>query len=196
MFMKIIVLFKFMKIIVLLKIICCFIFLFGVSFAQISSDCPQKDFSKFSHLVGTWKVEWKNRIAPPSEYETTTATSKIEKNEVGCVLTENFSGFVKGKPFNVLILLNFESSESMERIWLDSEHGQFLILKGVSDKELTRFQWEKDMGERKLILKNEYRDLQKDSFTSETFLSTDSGKTWNMVQHAKYSREGVGKTIK
>jgi hypothetical protein len=72
---------------------------------------------------------------------------------------------------------------------MDSGHGQFLTFKGVQDGETVRFEWEKNLGERILMLKHEYQKIQTNSFETTTRLSTDSGKTWNIVRKSIYQRQ-------
>ena len=154
---------------------------------QTASQCARSEFRLFAPLVGKWDVEWTNRVAP-GKYAKTKATSNIERDPIGCMLTEHFFGEVNGQPFTTVVLLNFGNAEKLERILIDSGHGQFLSFEGTSVDNAIRFEWQRDLGTRRLMVRHDYRDIQADSFATEWFLSPDSGKTWEVVEQAKYRR--------
>jgi Protein of unknown function (DUF1579) len=153
-----------------------------------SAACARAEFQLFLPLVGNWKAKWRNRIAP-GKYEETTATARFARDAIGCLLVEHFFGTVKGHQFTAVIMLNFGNSEELQRIWLDSEHGQFLQFTGVRDGDTVRFEWQRVTDTGRLMLRHEYRDIKADSFVTGTYLSTDGGKTWDLVQQASYRRQ-------
>ena len=51
-----------------------------------------------------------------------------------------------------------------------------------------RFEWRRDLGERVLRLRHSYLALAPDSFTTQTELSADDGRTWDIVAHVVYRR--------
>lgn len=155
---------------------------------QTASSCARSEFRLFAPLVGKWDVQWTNRVAP-GKYAETKATSHIEPDPIGCMLTEHFFGEVNGRPFTTVVLLNFGNAEKLERILIDSGHGQFLFFEGTRLDNAIRFEWQRDLGTRRLMTRHDYRDIQADSFATEWFLSPDSGKTWEVVERAKYRRQ-------
>lgn len=155
---------------------------------QSAVTCARPEFQLFLPLVGHWKVKWKNRIAP-GKYEDTTGTARLDRDPIGCLLVEHFFGTVNGRQFTALIMLNFGNSEGLQRISLDSEHGQFLQFTGVRNGDPVRFEWQRVNDTRRLVLRHEYREIKADSFNTGTYLSTDGGKTWDMVQQANYQRQ-------
>jgi hypothetical protein len=154
---------------------------------QTAPACARSEFRLFLPLAGTWDVEWTTRVTP-GKYVSTKAVSRIDRDSIACVLVEHFFGEVNGKPLTSLVLLNFANPEKLERILIDSGHRQFLSFTGEQESNTVRFEWQRDLGTRRLMTRHDYRDIQADSFTTEWFLSPDSGKTWEMVQQAKYRR--------
>jgi hypothetical protein len=57
-----------------------------------------------------------------------------------------------------------------------------------------RFEWQRVNDTRRLVLRHEYREIKADSFNTGTYLSTDGGKTWDMVQQAITSGDVNGGT--
>jgi hypothetical protein len=168
-----------------------FIALFGATVQaqqpQDTSPCVRAESKLFLPLVGNWTIQWTDRTEP-GKYAQSTARASIERDSTGCTLVEHFFGERGGRRFTALALLSFGNVEELQRVWLDSDHGQFLHFTGSRDGEVIRFQWQRDLGDRRLMLKHEYRAIQADSFNTETHLSTDGGKTWDVVQAAKYKR--------
>jgi hypothetical protein len=149
--------------------------------------CPRPELQAFLPLLGSWNVQWTDRIAP-GKYAEVKASARIEKDAIPCVLVEHFAGERNGRPFTALSLLSF-GGEKLERVWIDSEHGQFIHFDGAATAEGAHYEWQRDLGNRRLMLKHEVRALQAGSFLTETHLSPDGGKTWDLVSRAKYSRQ-------
>jgi len=149
--------------------------------------CARPEFQLFQQLVGKWQVEWTDRIAP-EKFAESMATAQIENDPTGCILVEHFTGERNGHPFAALILLGFGITEKLQRLLIDSEHGQFISFDGSKYGDVYRFEWQRDLGTRRLQLKHEYRNIQPNSFSTETLLSDDNGQTWNIVQRGLYRR--------
>ena len=155
---------------------------------QNTSPCVRSESQLFLPLVGKWKVQWTVRVEP-GKYAQTAATAVIERDSVGCTLVEHFFGERNGRRFTAMALLNFGNAEELQRVWLDSGHGQFLHFTGARDGNVIRFQWQRDLGNRILMVKYEYRAIRPDSFDTELHLSGDGGKTWEVVERASYQRQ-------
>jgi len=154
--------------------------------ANAAPACQRPELQTLLPTVGEWNVQWTDRIAP-GKYAEVKATARVERDPMGCVLVEHFAGERDGRPFTALSLLSF-GGEKLERVWIDSEHGQFIHFEGAKEGDGVRFEWQRDLGARRLMLKHDVRAVQADSFVTETQLSSDSGKTWDLVSRAKYTR--------
>jgi hypothetical protein len=149
--------------------------------------CARKEASLLLPLVGAWSVTWTNRTEP-GKYETVQATSQFARDQVGCILTERFTGRARELPYQALSVINFGHAEALERIALDSLHGQFLFFTGSAYDRGVRFEWVSPKNNGRLRLRHEYRSLQPDTFQTQTDLSTDGGATWVKVNAADYRR--------
>ena len=138
---------------------------------------------------GEWDVHWRDRVAP-NRYTTTRARATIEATARGCGLLERFEGSREGRPFAAVTLVGPAGEDSLERVWQDSEHGALLVFQASARSSPLRFDWSRDMGERVLRLRFTYLAVAADSFTTETELSPDGGRTWQQVSRAEYRRRG------
>lgn len=154
--------------------------------AQRVPPCAQTGFEKITALQGTWDVEWSNRISP-GHFEQTVAHSQIEATIPQCVLVERFSGTVRGRPFWATGLITV-SPGSIQRVWVDSEHGEPLLFHGQWAVDTLTFEWERNLGERKIRLRHLYIDVGNSSFHTLTYLATSVGAPWELVSEARYHR--------
>ena len=154
--------------------------------AQVST-CPSPAIAALAGTRGEWDVTWRDRLAP-GRYDTTQARATIEPAAGGCGLLERFEGTREGRPFAALSLIGPAAGDSLQRIWQDSGHGVLLVFAGSSRTSPARFEWRRDLGERVLRLRYTYLALAPDSFTTQTELSPDGGKTWAVVAHLVYRR--------
>jgi hypothetical protein len=149
--------------------------------------CPAPAIAALAGTRGEWDVTWRDRVAP-GRYDTTQAHATIEPTAAGCGLLERFEGTREGRPFAALSLIGPAAGDSLQRIWQDSGHGVLLVFGGSSGTGPPQFEWRRDMGERVLRLRHTYLALAPDSFTTQTELSTDDGRTWDVVAHLVYRR--------
>jgi hypothetical protein len=149
--------------------------------------CPAPAIATLESTRGEWDVTWRDRVAP-GRYETTRAHATVAPTAGGCGLLERFEGTREGRPFAALNLIGPAAGDSVQRIWQDSGHGVLLVFGGSSGTSPPRFEWRRDMGERVLRLRHTYLALAPDSFTTQTELSTDDGRTWDIVAHLVYRR--------
>jgi len=154
---------------------------------QVKPACARPEFPLFEPLVGSWDVEWTNRVSP-GKYLISKAISTIDRDPIGCMLTEHFLGERGGEPFTVLMLMNFRRAEKLERMLIDSGHGQMLFFEGSKNDAAVRFEWQRDLGTRRVMARHDYKDIRADSFSTVFSLSSDSGQTWEVVEQAKYRR--------
>jgi hypothetical protein len=155
--------------------------------APETNPCPRPEYELFARIVGRWNVHWRDRIAP-GKYAETDATSEVTRDPIGCVIAERFSGTRGGRPYRFLAFISFANDKRLQQLWLDSAHGEFLEFTGTGITDGARFDWERDLGNRRLLLKREYHIGDNDAFVTETYLSPDGGATWDQVSRAQYRR--------
>jgi uncharacterized protein DUF1579 len=156
--------------------------------AQNAGGCARSESQALSVLVGRWKVRWRDRTSP-GIYAETDATSTIENDPTRCLIVEHFSGTRAGERFAATALIGFGNADHLQLLLVDSAHGEFLEFEGTKKSEIVRFEWTKDLGGRRIMLRRDYRVEGRDSFTVEMQLSTDSGSTWDLVSRAQYQRQ-------
>lgn len=156
--------------------------------AQGSTSCVRPEYEIFLRVVGRWKVQWRDRVAP-GKYADTEATSQIESDPIGCLLVEHFSGTRDGQVYQFVSLVSFGNKDRLQQLWMDSAHREFLEFNGRRVGEVIRFEWERDMGNRRMMLRRDYRFVSADAFDTQTYLSPDSGATWDLVSRAQYTHQ-------
>ena len=138
---------------------------------------------------GNWLVTWLDRVTP-GQYATSQGRATVQPTAGGCGLLERFEGRRTGRRFSALSLIAAAGKDSLQRVWQDSEHGALLLFAADARAHPLRFEWSRDLGDRVLRLRLTYRALTSDSITTETELSPDGGKTWELVARLQYRRGG------
>jgi hypothetical protein len=133
-------------------------------------------------------VEWTNRVGP-GQFERTTGRSLVETAIPHCTLLERFTATVRGHPFWATILLTVAASDTVRRVWIDSEHGEPLLFAGRWDGDTLRLEWARDLEDRQLRLLHLYFAITPDSFRTVTYLSPSASTAWELVAEATYHRE-------
>ena len=151
--------------------------------------CPSLALARLASTRGTWTVQWLHRVAP-EQYATSEARSSIEATSQGCGLLERFAGVRAGRAFEALTLIAPAGGDSLHRVWQDSEHGGLLLFTADARASPLRFEWSRDLGDRVLRVRTTYRALTAAGFTTETELSPDGGRTWQLVARQEYRRSG------
>lgn len=161
----------------------------AASQAPPDAACPSPALTRLVVTRGSWVVQWVDRVAP-GQYATSEARSTIETTAGGCGLLERFEGTRSGGRFEALTLIGAAGADSLQRVWQDSAHGALLLFAAAARGDPLRFEWSQDLGERMLRLRTTYRALTAAGFTTETELSPDGGRTWQLVSRMDYRRSG------
>ena len=151
--------------------------------------CPPPALAQLAFTRGTWVVRWLDRVAP-EQYATSEARATVESASGGCGLLEHFDGVRAGRRFESLTLIAPAGGDSLHRVWQDSEHGAVLLFTADTRTQPLRFEWSRDLGDRVLRLRTTYRVQTTERFTTETELSPDDGRTWQLVARLDYHRRG------
>ncbi|MCK9410480.1 MAG: hypothetical protein M0R68_15235 [Bacteroidetes bacterium] len=171
-----------------MKAILVILFFCVVSQAQDRNGRDSHRTQQLNLLVGNWTVRWKDRIAP-GQYVETLATARIENDSLAAILVEHFHGKRIDRDLTAVSFINLAHPNILQRVFKDSDHGEFLYFEDRSDSSMIRFLWQRTMESRRLMLKHEYQYIQADSFATLTTLSTNAGVTWDIVQQARYKRQ-------
>jgi hypothetical protein len=162
----------------------------GKSFGQDmhhSASCNSRASELLLPLTGDWIVDWIFRNTQ-GNYDHSTAVAHLEKDSIGCMLTEHFYGTRDGKELAMFSIINFSNSGELQKLYFDTGHGRFLLFKGVQDKDSIQFTWENKMDNKTLISRKLYRHILPDNFEIISYLSQDGGMNWEMVESEKYRR--------
>lgn len=149
--------------------------------------CPRPVLARLAALAGRWSVEWSYTVdGQLRAIEQATAT--IDLAAGGCVVRERLEGQLQGRQLAVTTLVAAPSDDSLQRVYIDSDHGAFLVFDGVSTGDTLRFTWRWDLGTRYQVVRHEYQALDRTSFATETHMSPNDGAEWVVVQRARYRR--------
>lgn len=154
---------------------------------SINYPCQYTGNQMLTKLIGTWKVETKDRISP-GNYENNAGVSVISTGINGCSVEESYKGIFKEKHYAVEATMYMKHSMQIQRVYYDSEHSNVMVLDGVIDEKGFELNWTRDPNEKKMQVKFRLDFTATDTFEWTTQLSTDYGDTWQMTHHWRYSR--------
>jgi hypothetical protein len=159
----------------------------GIAPGQDRPACPAPVLARLATIRGAWIVRWLDRLAP-QKYAASMARSTIETTAGGCGLLERFAGLRAGERFEALTLIAPAGDDSLQRMWQDSEHGAILLFTADLRADPLRFEWSRNLGGRVLRVRMTYLMLATEGFITETELSPDDGRTWQLVSRQEYRR--------
>lgn len=154
-------------------------------FAQY--ECQNPNFSTLALLTGSWEVRTTDRTRP-GEYEENTGTAEITVLFDQCAIEQKYSGIFKEKDYAFKSILICADSTNAQAMWLDSNHGRFMILAGEISSDSIVVRWQREFTNRTMIVKHKFSELQKNSFKMESFLSPNSGADWQLTHRRLYTR--------
>jgi hypothetical protein len=149
--------------------------------------CPRPPLTRLAQLAGHWSVEWGYAVEGELRaVENASATIDIAASS--CAVRERLEGRLRGAPLAVTTLTAASTDDSLERVYVDSEHGAILVFAGAIIGDTIRFLWRRDLGARRQLLRHDYFALTPASFATETRMSPNGGGDWIIVQRARYRR--------
>ncbi|HCR69821.1 MAG TPA: hypothetical protein DIW23_00125 [Anaerolineae bacterium] len=153
-----------------------------------------EEIKKLHILIGNWNVEFQTRLSENDSFVTYQVKSSIVSILGGAFLQEQIVIPASNGKVELMGILGYDRYRNVYRFsWLDDTYAVFDIHEG---------NWEGD----KLVVNNlcsgttfrfqgqeifsgmTWRDITKDSFTMESNLSFDGGKTWFTQAIANYTR--------
>ena len=160
----------------------------NVASAQIST-CPRQALTRLANLAGDWNVEWRWGWGVDADSTMVQdATARIELSARGCAVVEQLHGTLRGRPLAVTAMIAAPTDDSLQRAYVDSEHGGILLMNGEVRGDTLTFRWGRDLGTRRLLVRAQYFHITPDLFEARTLTSPNSGATWVEVQRVRYHR--------
>lgn len=149
--------------------------------------CQYANQGMLSKLMGTWKVESKDRTSP-GNYEMNTGISVISGGIQGCSIRESYQGIYKEKSYATESILLMTDSLQVQRLYFDSEHASTMVFNGEINSEGMKLLWIRNQERKKMQVKFELTFEGANSFAWKTHLTTDFGETWQLTHHWQYTR--------
>ena len=149
--------------------------------------CPRPALARLAVLAGRWSVDWAY-LADGQLRTVEHATATIDITVGGCAVRERLEGQLRGRQLAVNTLVAAPTDNTLQRVYIDSDHGTFLVFDGLSAGDTIRFLWRRDLGTRQQLVRHEYSALNQESFATETYMSPNDGVDWILVQRARYRR--------
>lgn len=151
--------------------------------------CPRPSLARLAGIVGRWRVAWRWGYGVDSDSTVVRrAVATISWGAGRCVLIEQLTGVLRGRPLAVAVMVTAPTNDSLQRTYVDSEHGTALVMNAEARGDTLRFAWGRDLGTRQLLVRHEYFGFTPAGFETRTLTSPNSGTDWVVVQRASYRR--------
>lgn len=151
--------------------------------------CPGPALARLAQTVGRWRVTWRWGWGVDDDSTMVQrASATIELVADKCGLLERVTGTLRGRPLAIADMVTAPSTDTLQRAYVDSEHGALLLMTGQAHGDTVRFLWSKDLGNRHLLVRHEYFDITPTGFETRTWTSPNGGTDWVVVQSASYRR--------
>lgn len=168
-----------------------FCFLFAVVISSIGQEkmysCQNPAYQNLKQLIGTWKVETKDRTSP-GNYEMNNGKSIITVLIEGCGIKESFRGTYKNKNYAREVQIAGKDSSGIQMSVLDSEHNSFSILDGEIENGKMIVYWYRNKDVKRLQSKYILTIETNNRFEFSSYLSTDYGEKWALTHERIYKR--------
>jgi len=149
--------------------------------------CPRPVLARLAALAGRWSVDW-SYLVDGQLRAVEQATATIDIAAGGCAVRERLEGQLGGHQLAVNTVVAATNDDTLQRVYIDSDHGTFLIFEGTNAGDAITFLWRRDLGTRQQLVRHEYLALDRTSFATETHMSPNDGVEWILVQRARYRR--------
>jgi hypothetical protein len=149
--------------------------------------CPRPALARLAALAGRWSVDW-SYLVDGQLRTVEQATATIDVAAGGCAVRERLEGQLGGRQLAVNTVVAATNDDTLQRVYIDSDHGTLLMFEGSSSGDAIRFLWRRDLGTRQQLVRHEYLALSGASFATETQMSPNDGVEWILVQRARYRR--------
>lgn len=168
-----------------MKVVILFFLLSTVGFAQFP--CDNSNFRLVENILGQWSVETTDRIKP-GEYQQNSGTMEIRPVFGKCGFEEIYAGEFKGQKYAFRAIVMFGDSTNVRKMWLDSQHGNFMLLEGEVFADSIVVKWQRELSNRTMQVKHVYRLDQSPLLISESYLLPRKGEQWQLTHKRTYRR--------
>ncbi|MBD3637985.1 MAG: hypothetical protein HUJ25_11575 [Crocinitomicaceae bacterium] len=160
------------------------LWLLFLMFLSFGAQAQDEDIAHaFDFWVGTWEAKWTNKKG-----ETIYGENVVSKTAGGKVILENFSD-TTNQFFGTSISVFSPVDSSWHQAWADNSGG-YIDLIGVVEGDIRIFQTKAvKYGDRTIVRRMIFYNIQPDSFTWDWEVSTDGGKTWKLAWQIVYTRK-------
>jgi hypothetical protein len=152
-----------------------------------ATTCPRPALARLATLVGDWTVVWDWRMGD-SLLTVEDAHATITRATAGCTLIEQLEGRLRSAAIEVTSVIAAPTADSLQLVYIDSEHGALLNFEGSAQGDTIRLIWSREAGQRRLIVRREYSEIRPHHFEVQALMSPDGGRTWILVHRARYER--------
>jgi len=153
--------------------------------------CQNPVLAPFATLAGTWDVAVASRLSGnPTDWDTTTAVSTIERAMRDCAWIERYEGRRRATPFEVVrVYGSAPGHRGLSVVAADSEHGALYLSTGAADSTgMVSFYTQVTTPAGEVRLRFRLLAIGADGFTTENHRSPDGGATWDLTGRAVYRR--------
>lgn len=149
--------------------------------------CRAEDLARADFLAGDWTITSRVR-GPSGGWERSAARSRISWRLDGCVLVEEWSGEVDGRPLERFGLLAYDArEEKWDWTGVDSGHGNLISSEGRFRDDGALVLLHSEMrGGRLLIDRTIITPVSEGRFDLVMESSPDAGATWREVWRMEY----------
>jgi hypothetical protein len=157
---------------------------------ELAPACANPTLAQLRFLEGAWIVQARSRLsASPTDWETTVATSRIEREMRGCLVLERYTGTRRGSPYEALRVFAAKAEDRrLQVVVSDSAHGPLFLYEGSAEPGGLAFYMPVKTAAGSVLLRLRFNDIGAEAFVAESQRSVDDGKTWDTTGRAEYRR--------
>jgi broad specificity phosphatase PhoE len=156
--------------------------------------CGAAERAFLSSLAGAWEAESRVRVAP-DEYADARSTVESTIALGGCGLVSVHELTVDGSVRSEVHMLSADGEGRFELSAVDSEHGSSTVSSGRRDGDVLLLEWSRDLGDRELRTRKEYRVVSGDEYRLEHRLSPSEGDSWAVTFEGTFRRRASTRTV-
>ncbi len=152
---------------------------------------PPEQMKEIAFLTGTWNVdmEWRDQ-ENPEKWNKETALCTYTDIVGGCAKQMSFTGEMMGMPFEGLMIQSYHRDKGeWQTIWVDNLGGGIACYTGSIENDTACMVAEDVWQGKEYLSRMSTFNHTETSFDWEMEDSYDSGKTWNLIGKAKYTKQ-------
>ncbi len=151
------------------------------------ADCGESARAFLQALSGSWATESSVRVAP-GEYASSTGNADSRDALAGCGLLTAHEFDVDGSPRSEVHVLSAVADGTFHLSSVDSEHGAFTVSEGTLDGNVLTVEWSRDLGDRVLRTRKEFRLMSAGEYQVEHSMSRSQADPWETTYRGTFRR--------